>query len=275
MSIHPKARAALGLLAVALAGLAPAGAQAQAGADPWQWTGSIYGWLPSIGGSTSFPPQGGGPSIDVSSEQVIDSLKMTFMGSLGVKKGQWGLWTDLVYADFGASKQGTRDFTIGQHPLPGGVNGDLSLDLKTWIWTTAATYELASTPQYTADLLGGARMLDMAQKLNWTFNGDLAGTGLPGRSGSSNASGNFWDAVVGIKGQVYLGGERRWFIPYYADIGAGESQSTGQVMAGIGYRFEWGSLVAAWRYLDYQMKSGSPIQSLNLNGGLIGATFRW
>ena len=30
-----------------------------------------------------------------------------------------------------------------------------------------------------------------------------------------------------------------------------------------------------WRYLDYNMKSGTPIESLNFNGPLVAATFRW
>ena len=46
-------------------------------------------------------------------------------------------------------------------------------------------------------------------------------------------------------------------------------------MAGIGYSFGWGDVLAAWRYLDYDMKSGETIESLNLNGPLIAVVFRW
>ena len=56
---------------------------------------------------------------------VIDALKFAFMGSLQARNGQWGLWTDLVYADFGASKQGSRDFSIGGQPLPVGLDANL------------------------------------------------------------------------------------------------------------------------------------------------------
>jgi hypothetical protein len=43
----------------------------------------------------------------------------------------------------------------------------------------------------------------------------------------------------------------------------------------VGYKFGWGDVFAAWRYIDYKMKSGKPIEDLNLNGGAIGVTFRW
>jgi len=34
-------------------------------------------------------------------------------------------------------------------------------------------------------------------------------------------------------------------------------------------------LVAAWRYTDYQMKSGETIEEINFSGPAIAAVFRW
>jgi len=48
-----------------LAAMAPLPAQAATGDGDWQWRATAYLWLPSLGGETSFPPSGGGPSIDV------------------------------------------------------------------------------------------------------------------------------------------------------------------------------------------------------------------
>ncbi|MBK6862664.1 MAG: hypothetical protein IPG91_03440 [Ideonella sp.] len=112
---------AASLLALALFGALPLAAQAQSAGDAWKWNATIYGWFPAFGGSTSFPATGSGPSIDVSTQDVLDALKMAFMGSLEAKKGKWGLWTDLVYADFGSDKSGSRDFTIGHGQIPVGV----------------------------------------------------------------------------------------------------------------------------------------------------------
>lgn len=46
-------------------------------------------------------------------------------------------------------------------------------------------------------------------------------------------------------------------------------------MAGIGYSFGWGDLVAAWRYPDYDMKSGSNIESMTFNGPTMAAVIHW
>jgi hypothetical protein len=200
-------RIAVGLFTVAMAATVPLQAQAQSMGDGLKWEASIYGWFPAIGGSTSFPPNGGGPSVDVSSKDVLDALKMAFMGNIGMKMGQWGLWTDLVYADFGASKNGTRKVDIGGLPLPGDIQSDLNLDIKSWIWTLAGTYSLVASPQHTADLLFGTRLLDMNQTLNYSF----TGTGvLPiDRSGTAKASISDWDAIVGAKGRAFLGTDRK------------------------------------------------------------------
>jgi hypothetical protein len=275
MITRTPARASTVLLAMALAGLAPVAAQAETPDDAWQYDAAIYLWLPAIGGETSFPANSGGSSIDVSGEDVLDALEMAFMGTISAKKGQWGLWSDLVYADFGADKNGSRDFSIGNEQIPANVNANLKYDITTWIWTVAGTYELVKKPNYTLDVLAGARYLDVSQTLDWSINGDISSLPPVSREGSAEVSSSLWDGIVGVKGVADLGDDHKWFIPYYLDVGTGQSDLTWQVNAGIGYRFNWGALVATWRYLDYEMDSGNPIKSVNLNGPLFGATFHW
>jgi hypothetical protein len=260
------------LFTAALAGLAPAAAHAESAGDPWQFDATLYAWVPAIGGSSAYPVSTGGATLDVSSEDVLDALKMAFMGTFGAKKGKWGVWTDVVYADFGGDKSGSRDFTINGDVVAT-ASADLSLDMKMWVWTAAGTYELAKSPANTTDLVFGARLLDVKETLGWSF----VGTGPLGLapSGSTEVNASLWDAIIGVKGVAFLGAEKKWFIPYYADIGTGQSDLTWQVNAGIGYRYNWGSIVASWRYLDYNFKSGDPLQSLTTSGPLFGASWHW
>ena len=267
--VHRPLAAAL----LSLAAAAPVAAQGQDHSDAWQYEASVYGWFPAISGSTSFLPSGGGPSLDVSMGDVINALKFTFMGNFGMRRGQWGLWTDLVYADFGASRSGSHHFNIGGQPVPAGVSADLDLDIKSWIWTLAGTYRLKDDSEGSMDLLFGARMLDMTNGLNWNIHG--SGSNLPPRTGFKEVSATDWDGIVGLKGRALLGSERDWFIPFYVDVGTGQSKLTWQVNAGVGYQFGWGALTASWRYLDYDFKSGSPISNSSFNGPVIGASFNF
>jgi hypothetical protein len=118
-------------------------------------------------------------------------------------------------------------------------------------------------------------MLDMQQSLIWSFNGDISGLPLPGPSGTSQIDDTQWNVVAGVKGRANLGTEGKWFIPYYVDVGTGQSKFTWQGIAGVGYDFKWGSVLAAWRYMGYDFKSGSELQTLNFNGPAVGVAFRW
>ena len=256
--------------------MVPFASQAQGAADSWQWRASIYGWLPSIDGKTHFPTGGGNaPTIDIDASSILDALKFTFMGTLEARKGQWGLFTDVIYLDVGSDVAGSRDFGIGPAPLPAGVNMNGSYDLKTWVWTLAGTYGVSSTPGNSTELLAGMRMVNLKQTLDWTVNGNIGPLNLPGPSGRSQVDATKWDAVVGLKGAATLSADRRWVLPYYVDIGAGQTKFTWQALAGVGYAFDWGTATLAWRYLDYKFKSDAPVEDLNFSGPFLGFSFRW
>jgi hypothetical protein len=262
-------------LLCASAALMPAIAGAQ-GADSWAFTGSLNLYLPTMSGSTTFAPgSGGGSGASVDVGTILESLQFTFMGSLEARKGPWGLFTDVVYLDLGAGKSGSRSLSLGGVELPAGAAADVHMDLVGWSWTLGGSYRALSTPDLTFDLVAGARLLDIEQKLNWTLTGNVGSVGLADRAGSSEVRLRNWDAVIGVKGRFVFGEDRKWFAPYYLDVGTGDSDRTVQAMAGLGYSFGWGDVVGAWRYLDYTMKPAQPVQDLNFNGPMISAVFHW
>ncbi|MDH4062352.1 MAG: hypothetical protein OEY13_03315 [Gammaproteobacteria bacterium] len=258
-----------------LAVIAPSPTQAATGDGDWQWNATVYVWLPSLGGETSFPPSGGGPSIDVSADAILDSLNFAFMGAFEGRKGRWGLATDVIYLDLGASKKATRDFGIGQVDIPATVNADLRLDITGWLWTLAGSYAVVQQENFSMNVLGGVRMLDLEETLQWQFNGDIASLPIEGRTGSSSAEDTLWDAIVGVKGRWTLGADRQWYVPYYLDVGTGDSDLTWQGMAGLGYSFDSIDVTGVWRYLDYDLGDSQPIRSIDFNGPALGVTFRF
>jgi hypothetical protein len=124
-------------------------------------------------------------------------------------------------------------------------------------------------------VLAGARLFDVRPKLSWSLYGDLGPIPVSGRSGGSEATVSNWDGIVGLKGGFRFGANREWFVPVYADVGTGQSDLTWQIAGGVGYWFKWGDVIAMWRYLDYNFKSGEAINDLSMNGPMLGVTFRW
>lgn len=261
------AGSSIGGAACAESGIAEAGA--------WHYSATVYGYLPSISGKTAFPVDAAGTPINVNVDTILDTLKFGFLGAFDAHNGKWGLFTDLIYLDVGASKTRSRDFTIGGIGVPASTSANLDLDMKNWVWTLAGEYRVASDPTLTVDLLAGARMIDAKQRLRWSIEGDLGSIPAASRSGSSEVNTTVWDGIVGVRGRYAFGEGRAWSVPFYVDVGTGQSTRTWQASTGISFAFKWGEVDALWRYLDYDMKSSKAIQDIRFSGPVIGATFRW
>lgn len=262
------------LCLLGVAALAPGSVVAQEISDEWQFAATLYGWFPDIGGNAQLP-LGDGRAFEVDVSTILDHLKMTAQGSFEVQKGHWGGFTDLVYLDVGESATQTRGLAIGDQPLPGSVEASADFDLKSVILTFGASYRSLATSSATVDWLAGARLASFKQTLEWELSGNFGPITPPPLSGVSRADVDQWDAIVGVKGRIAFGAERKWIMPFYLDAGTGDSDLTLQAKLGIGYSFGWGDLGVAWRYLDYDLNSDGPITEMNFNGPALGASFRW
>jgi hypothetical protein len=254
--------------------LMPGIANAQV-SNQWQYGGQIYAFLPKIDGTANFPPVDGGVGVSLNSSDVLDALKFAFFGSLEAKKGHWGAFTDVMYANLGDNKSGIRDFTIGGNQIPGTASASVNLDVKTWAWTIAGQYVAIAQPGLTLDVFAGTRMLDLATDINWGIDGAVDGIPVGGRTGARSNGDTNWDFIIGTKGRVRFGADNRWFVPYYLDVGAGQSDLTWQAMAGLGYSWQSVDFFVAYRYLDYDLGESKPFEDLSLAGPVFALVFRW
>jgi hypothetical protein len=246
---------------------------AQTPPDQWQFSAILYGYFPTLKGSATFP-SGNPANITVDPHQILNNLNIAAMGAFELRRGPWGLFTDIMYLNASASKSATRAFSIGDVMIPASVTANMGLDVKSTVWTLAGSYRAIADPQLTADILLGARNLDLKQHLTWQFSGDVGPFVGPGRQGSGDSNPNNWDAIVGFKGRAMFGAEHRWFVPYYLDLGGGNSDYTWQGILGLGYTFSsWGEVIVAWKYLDYEFKKNNA--SLSMSGPAIGIGFNW
>jgi len=280
MKLSRSVACATTLIGLAIGSLFPGPAAAQGApsstdANSWQFTATLYGWVPIIDGKVNFPGDKGSTNIHVNGANVISHLKMTFQGSLDANNGRWGIFNDLVYVDVGGVKSQSRDLVIGDVGIPATATADLSLDLKSLIWTVAGEYRVVSDPIWTVDLLGGARLLRMKPTLAYAITGDLGAVAIPGRNGVKQVNEGVWDGIVGVKGRYTFGDDGKWFVPFYLDVGTGQSQLTWQISGGIGYSYRWGSAFATWRYLDYKFGSGKALDNVSMSGPMLAVALRW
>jgi hypothetical protein len=136
------------------------------------------------------------------------------------------------------------------------------------------TYALVQEPHGSLQAVAGARVLDLGEELGWEVSGNVGSIPLEARQGHLVSDLLNWDAVVGLRGRLLFGADR-WFVSYYADVGAGDSDGTWQVVAGLGHSFRWGDVLAAWRHVDYQLQPGQAIESVTFDGPAVGFAIRW
>ncbi|HYC10982.1 MAG TPA: hypothetical protein VEC10_15170, partial [Steroidobacteraceae bacterium] len=153
-------------------------------AESWQFALTAYGYLPAISGTAYFPVPGTGANFNLNQADLIDNLKMTFMGAFDVHRGSWGFFTDVLYLDLGRHNTNLHDFTIGNVGIPADTTSDVSIDMKSWIANAVGEYRVLSRGGTTLDVVAGLRYLSLTERLQWNFTGSLGSLPEAARSGN-------------------------------------------------------------------------------------------
>jgi len=272
----------------AVAFLLPLRAAAQAAADKWEYSLMPYLWLPGIKGMVNYGPPAVGTAtanVSVDASKLLDALDFAMMLEGEVRKGRWLIGTDLMYMKLSTDKSGVKsiDFNPGQRPINiANTTANLGTDstLKGTIFTLVGGYALLQEPHATLYAIGGLRYVGIDASTNWNLSATVTGTGPLGntvtfaRSGSVNKSESVVDGIIGVRGRFKLG-DGDWFVPYYLDVGTGQSDLTYQAILGVGYSFKWGEVLASYRYLYYDMGSDKLLQKFDFAGPAVGLNFRF
>lgn len=251
---------------------APAFAQ---DANQWQFRASAYGYFPDVSSSATLPT-GAGADIDLEAGDLIEHTDSAFMGTFEAQRGRWGAFVDAMYFNIGNSVNASDQISVGGGmPLPPGVTVDGTFDLKMWVLTLAANYRVLQSSNATLDVFGGARMLDVDTSFQYAFNTDFGPFSGPLRQGATSASMQNWDAIVGAKGRYAFGRNNRWYVQYYADIGAGDSDLTWQVFGGVGRAIGPVDVTVGYRHLAYEFASDSSVEDLTFDGPVVGVSYNF
>ncbi|MBP2678076.1 MAG: hypothetical protein H6Q82_1141 [Deltaproteobacteria bacterium] len=261
----------------------PAYAGEPAPADKWTFAVRPYLWAPGINGTLKYdvPPKGdGAANVDFAS-YILENLNFALMLTAEARKGDWSLLTDVVYLDVESTDAKVKSVNFtgpgGRVEISAGADLGTKVKLSGVLWELAGGYTVARGRNSSLDVLAGFRYLGIEAETDWQLSGSITDNvsgGTFARSGGASARVDLWDGIVGVRGIVGLG-DSRWAIPYYLDVGTGDSSFTWQGVAGIEYRYGWGDLQLMYRYTYYDMKSDKLLQNVSLGGPAIGVNFRF
>jgi opacity protein-like surface antigen len=234
----------------------PVQAKGQTSGD-WQFSGDFYMWAPAIKGKTA---QGG--DIDISFNDIIDNLDLTFMAGMAARKGKFTLLVDVIYLDL----EDSSDYTLTRRL------SITNLDMTAWVVTPAAAFNVLDTDRIEINVLAGARYLYLKT------DADLVRQGLlETRRFSQSGSGHVWDGIVGARGKIKL--NEQWTVPFHFDVGAGDTDLTWQAFGGIEYSFNRLSLAAGYRHLEWDFDDndtgGDLFDDLYISGPVLGLRYKF
>ena len=216
-------------------------------------------WAPDITVETTFDKD-----IEIGIDDIIDNLDLVYMGTFGASKGKWTFLTDVIYLDIELS----HNYTLIDSPV---VSLDLTnIEMTAWIVSPMVVYNVLETDRVTLGFLAGARYLHLELETETTLRMPPTTT-----ESSGSSSGDAWNGIVGVRGKLHLPGQ--WSVPYFFDVGTGDTELTWQAFAAIAYRFERVGLTLGYRHLEWQFDEGDAggdlIDKLYISGPMVGIKY--
>jgi len=240
-------------MAATLATAAPAFAADTGSGSDWEYIADIYLW-----GTNQTLETTGGQEVHLPFYQILNDLNFAFLAEFGARNDKWSMMMDVVYLSI-TQKNNLRDATL---PDGTAVTVNDKLDMKSWIVTPTVGYALHNADDARIEVIGGLRYfwVDLAIAI------DVNDTEVFNRS----ASEGFLDGIIGMRSSINL--SQTWYLPMYFDVGLGQSDSTWQASAGVGYHFSRFDAVLTYRYLKYNFDH-DVASNLVVKGPQLGAVF--
>lgn len=149
----------------------------------WTFEATPYGWFPWVSGDAVV--QGRSFTVEQNPWQVLESLKMVYMGYMQATNGPLTLFNDTIYADVGSSDSLVRSKTFSPH-VNATVGAALNADYRYWTVEGGAMYEVMSwnskAPGYAPDtvieVLAGGRYWHQELDVDVSLVGTLDVDGL-------------------------------------------------------------------------------------------------
>ena len=241
-----------------------------------------YVWAPTVKGNFQYSiptlprkHRGGGiaqSSVQVGPSNYLPKINSALMFAFDARKGDVDLFGDVIYlnASTSANFAGSITGPLGKAQIPFSLSTNARLAVA--IWEAAAGYTFAHG--HDADLSGFVGVRQFPVNLTLAYNAVVGKRGLIMPSGTVTTSDFTNDIIFGLRGKAFFGDDH-FFVPYYADLGTGNTNQTWEAYSGAGYAFNHGqTILLAWRALNYNdFIPPAHVQKLSMGGPLLGYTF--
>lgn len=261
----PRALTCAALVSAGLAQPAMATSQpAAAAGEAWQY--EVTPHLLAAGMEGTIGVRGYATPLDVSFGDIAENLDAGFMGLFTAQKGPWSLGMEGVYMKLSGGKSGT---VTG----PGGVvqvGGRLDIDYSMYIAQASVGYRVLDE-KTKVDLIGAVRWTKLETDVSVVipFPGPIFG-------GAASASGSedWVDGVVAVR-VLHPVGDKVSLLGY-SDVGAGGSDLTYQVMAGVNWEYKRDfTAKVGYRYLSWDYERGGTVWDMAASGPYLGLGIRF
>jgi len=198
---------------------------------------------------------------------IWDRLDKAFMLMATAQKGDWIYGFDAMYVELGGEQASTWQGLLGNSNT-----ARLNVDMTQEVYALSAGRKIWGEDRSRLDVVGVARYtrLESGLTLALTTGSPL----LPDGSRSVNDEFDWWDAAVGVRYLAPL--SEKWDMVGYADVGAGGSDLTYQLLAGVNWRFSKtfsGKFGYRYFYQDYSKDDFK--WDMAMGGVFAGLGIRW
>jgi opacity protein-like surface antigen len=242
----------------------PALAQEEANYDVWQVEMTPYLFAAGLKGTVGF--KGVAADIDVGTDQLLDNLNKAFMLFATAERNNWIFALDTMY--FNLEAEQARSW---QGPLGSTSTADLKADVEEQFFALGAGRRVVDD-RSKVDVLAVARYtsLETTLGLKLTTGPPL----LPDGSRSISIKESWWDAAIALKGKLPIA--QKWDLTGYADVGAGGSDLTYQIMLGVNWQFsKVFSAKLGYRYLYQDYRKNDLVWDMATSGATLGLGIRF
>lgn len=218
---------------------------------------TLYGWYPSLDGKVGVNGFGPADIPDDGDTDILDVLDGFFMGTASLRYGAWGVFGDVVWADFGQSATSARGYASAEAEMSG------------LLGTAALTYALVDSPGAHLDALAGARI--------WSIDASLDLSVLGGAWDVEEHENISWvDPLVGLRGH-YMVTESVFIAGAGAIGGFGVgSRFMWDANATVGYAFsDTFSASIGYRAIDADYSDNGDVIDITAHGPIAGFTARF